>query len=48
MILLLYRVLCAFIAVMAVGAVVRSPDWRQKAVAAWVLVPLVLRALLVK
>ncbi len=48
MILLLYRALCLLIAALTVQAVVRNPDWRQKAVAAWMLVPLVLRALLVK
>jgi hypothetical protein len=48
MILLAYRLLCAVMAALAVWSLLREGTRQQKVAAAVVLVPLVLRALLVK
>jgi hypothetical protein len=48
MILLAYRLLCAVMAALAVWSLLREGTRQQKVAAAIVLVPLVLRALLVK
>jgi hypothetical protein len=48
MILVAYRVLCAVMAALAVWSVLREGTRQQKVAAALVLVPLVLRALLIK
>jgi hypothetical protein len=48
MILLAYRLLCAVMAALAVWSLLREGTRQQKVAAAIVLVPLVLRALLLK
>lgn len=48
MILLAYRLLCAVMAALATWSLLREGTRQQKVAAAIVLVPLVLRALLVK
>jgi ABC-type molybdate transport system permease subunit len=48
MILLAYRLLCAVMAVLAAWSLLREGTRQQRVAAALVLVPLVLRALLVK
>jgi ABC-type sulfate transport system permease component len=48
MILVAYRLLCAVMAVLAVWSLLREGTRQQKVAAALVMVPLVLRALLVK
>ena len=48
MILVAYRLLCAVLAVLAVWSLLRDETRQQKVAAAVLLVPLVLRALLIK
>jgi hypothetical protein len=48
MILVAYRLLCAAMAALAVWSLLRDGSRQEKAAAALVMVPLVLRALLVK
>jgi len=48
MILVAYRLLCAVMAALAVWSLLREGTRQQKVAAALVLVPLVLRALLIK
>ena len=48
MILIAYRLLCAFMASLALWALLGRATRQQKAALALVLVPLVLRALLIK
>jgi hypothetical protein len=48
MILMAYRLLCAVMALLAVWSLLRDGTRQQKVAAAVVLVPLVLRALLIK
>ena len=48
MILMAYRLLCAVMAALAVWSLLREGTRQQKVAAALVLVPLVLRALLIK
>jgi hypothetical protein len=48
MILVAYRLLCAVMAVLAVWSLLRDGTRQQKVAAAVLLVPLVLRALLIK
>ena len=48
MILVAYRLLCAVMALLAVWSLLRDGTRQQKVAAAVVLVPLVLRALLIK
>ena len=48
MIVLCYRLLCGLIAALALWGLVRPGERQQKAVMAMILIPLVLRALLVK
>ena len=48
MILVLYRLLCAVMAVLAAWTLLREGTRQEKAAAAILLVPLVLRALLIK
>jgi len=48
MILVAYRLLCALMAALAVWSLLREGTRQQKVAAALVMVPLVLRALLIK
>jgi thiamine transporter ThiT len=48
MILVAYRLLCAVMAALAVWSLLREGTRQQKVAAALVMVPLVLRALLIK